>query len=218
MKLKIRVSRTYDDLKEFIEKLADACEVLVVYEHQADDSVNRTHIHAYVEDPKVSTDTMKNWVKKALKVSSFLKTDWAFPEALDRGFITYLSKGHLDPLFVKGIEEEACRLMKSAWVDQPQKKGKIQYILKAENPQERKMRQAEMIAEIRRRIHTDAPVDDLGYHNTQNVLHIITDVVVRQNQNVCGRYKIRDYYDTVMALENSHHHHTSMINFLNFKS
>lgn len=216
--LKVRVSRPYDDLKEFIEKLADACEVLVVYEHQADDSINRTHIHAYVEDPKVSTDTMKNWVKKVLKVTSFPKSDWSFTEARDRGFITYLSKGQLDPLFVKGIEVEACRLLKADWVEQPQKKGKIQYILKAENPQERKMRQAEMIAEIRRRIHTDAPVDDLGYHNIQNVLHIITDVVVRQNQNVCGRYKIRDYYDTVMALENSHHHHTSMVNFLNFKS
>jgi len=215
----------YDELSKkpekdesFIKKLSDACEVLVVYEHQADDSVNRTHIHAYVENPTVSTDTMKNWVKKTLAVTAFPKTDWSFVGATDRGFITYISKGKLTPCFVKGIAEAEIQTLRDAWVEQPVKKGKIQYVLKAENPQERKMRQAEMIAEIRRRIHTDAPVDQLGYHNTENVLFIIKDVVVRQNQTVCGRYKIRDYYDTIMMLENSHVHNTSMINFLNFKS
>jgi len=223
--LKIRVSRTFDELSKtpakdesFIKKLADACDVCVVYEHQADDSVNRTHVHAYVEGPKVSTDTMKNWVKKTLAVTVFSKADWSFVGATDRGFITYLSKGKLDPLFVKGIEIEACHQLKAAWTDQPVRKGKTQYILKIENPAQQKMRQAEMVAEIRRRIHTDAPVDQLGYHNTENVISIIQDVVVRQNQTVCGRYKIRDYYDTVMMLENSHAHNTGMINFCAFKS
>jgi len=223
--LKIRVSRTFAELSKkpekdesFIKKLSDACDVCVVYEHEADETVTRTHIHAYVENPKVSTDTMKNWVKKTLKVTAFPKTDWSFVGATDRGFITYLTKGKLTPCSVKGISDDEISILKAAWVDQPPSRGKIQYKLKIENPQEQKMRQAEMVAEIRRRIHVDAPKDDMGYHDPGNVLHIIYDVVVRQNNTVCGRYKIRDYYDTVMTLENSHHHATAMINFCVFKT
>jgi len=215
--LKIRVSRPYEELKDFAAKLSDACDVCVVYEHEADETVNRTHIHAYVENPKVSTDTMKNWVKKTLKVTAFPKTDWSFVGATDRGFITYLTKGKLTPCLVKGISAEEIGTLKAAWVDQPPAKGKIQYRLKIENPQEQKMRQAEMVAEIRRRIREDTPADDMGYHNTRHVLNIITAVVVKQNNTVCGRYKIRDYYDTVMMLENSHSHATAMENFCAFR-
>lgn len=222
--LKIRVSRTYDELSKtpkkdesFIKKLSDACDVCVVFEHEADETVSRTHIHAYVENPKVSTDTMKNWVKKTLAVTAFPKTDWTFVGATDRGFITYLTKGKLTPCSVKGISKEEIDTLKAAWVDQPPAKGKIQYKLKIENPQEQKMRQAEMVAEIRRRIHTDAPADDMGYHNPRHVLNIIIAVVVKQNNTVCGRYKIRDYYDTVMMLENSSHHANAMENFVGFR-
>jgi len=220
--LKIRVSRPYDDLKEFIEKLADACEVLVVYEHQADDSVSRTHIHAYVEDPKVSTDTMKNWVRKALNPSGILpfvfpKADWSFTSATDRGFITYLSKGHLDPLFVKGIEEEACRLLKTEWVDKPVKKGKVQYILKVENPVQQKLRQTEMVDEIRRRVNDYKGEEYDGKYDPIRVVRIIKQVVVIENNTVCGRYKFRDYYDTVMAHE-SPFFEQQMINFCGYKT
>lgn len=218
MKLKIRITRSFADLKDFPTKLAEVCDVLAVYEHEADDDISRTHIHCYADNPQVSTDTMKNWVKKALGTKVFPKTDWSFEEAQDVGFITYMSKGHLSPLLIKGIDAEACRLLKDKWVDMPKKQGKTQYVLKIENPQERKMRQAEMIAEIRRRIHVDAPKDDGGYHDTGNVINIIIDVVVKQNQNVCGRYKIRDYYDTVMMLENSHVAHNQLKTFCEYRS
>jgi len=173
-----------------------------VYEHEADEEINRTHIHCYADNPQVSTDTMKNWVKKALNVSSFIKTDWSFPEAQDVGFITYMSKGHLNPLFVKGIESDEISALRDKWVDQPKIKGKTQYVLKVENPQQQKMRQAEMVAEIRRRLEETPEMR--GSDKAEHVVRIIQDVVVKQNQTVCGRYKIRDYYDTVMMLENDY--------------
>jgi len=218
MKLKIRISRSYADLKEFATKLAEVCDVLVVYEHEADDEINRTHIHCYASNPQVSTDTMKNWVKKALGTKVFPKTDWSFPEAEDEGFITYMSKGHLSPLLIKGIESDAVAALKDKWVDMPKRTGKTQYVLKIENPQQQKMRQAEMVAEIRRRIRSDAPPDDCGIYDIAHILTIIIDVVVKQNNTVCGRYKIRDYYDTVMALEHSHKNFSQLQNFLDYRS
>lgn len=222
--LKIRVSRTYDELSKtpkkdecFIKKLSDACDVCVVYEHEADESVNRTHIHAYVENPKVSTDTMKNWVKKTLGVTAFPKNDWAFPVANDRGFITYLTKGKLTPKFVKGISDDEIRTLKAAWVDQPVKKGKVQYILKVENPAQQKLRQTEMVDEIRRRVNDYKGEESEGKYDPSRVVKIIKQVVVIENHTVCGRYKFRDYYDTVMAHE-SPFFENQMISFVTYKT
>jgi len=188
--LKIRVSRPYDDLKLFSEKLADACDACVIYEHEADASVSRTHIHAFVEGPKVSTDTMKNWVKKALNVTAFPKADWSFVGATDRGFITYLSKGNIDPKFFKGISDEDIRTLKTAWVQREERPKKTQYVLKNENPEQQRLRQWEMVEEIRKRF-TNGDSDTL--------VKIIIQVVMVENRTICGRYKIRDYFDTVMA-------------------
>lgn len=215
--LKIRVSRPYDDLKKFCEKLADACDVCVVYEHEADEAISRTHIHAFVENPKVSTDTMKNWVKKALNTTAFPKADWAFTGATDRGFVTYMSQGHLIPKFVKGIEKSEMDILRAAWVTREQQPRKTQYILKAENPEQQKMRQWEMVTEIRRRIRIPPEKEtNEGLYDTSRVCNIIRDVVIIQNRTLCGRYKFRDYYDTVMALEGCNQQ--SMESFVAFKT
>jgi len=202
MKLKIRVSRSFKELNpekdSFIQKLAEVCDVLAVYEHEADDEITRTHIHCYADNPRVSTDTMKNWVKKALGVKSFTKTDWSFPEAQDEGFITYMSKGTLDPLFIKGIESDAIAALKDKWVEQPKKNGKTQYVLKIENPTQQKLRQWEMVEEINRRFNINDP-EESG-DPTPKLIRIIRQVVIIENKTVCGRYKFRDYYDTIMSL------------------
>lgn len=216
--LKIRVSRPYEELKDFVQKLSDACEVCVVFEHETDETISRTHIHAYVEGPQVSTDTMKNWVKKALKVTTFPKTDWSFTEARDRGFITYLTKGKLDPLFYKGVSQDDISSLKDAWVLlEAMPKKKTQYILKQENPAQQKMRQTEMVDEIRRRINTYKGEEPEGKYDPFRVVDIIKDVVIIQNKTVCGRYKFRDYYDTVMAQE-SPFFKNQMINFCAYRS
>ena len=214
MKLKIRVSRSYAELKDFPTKLAEVCDVLVVYEHEADDEISRTHIHCYADNPQVSTDTMKNWVKKALGTTVFPKTDWAFPEAEDEGFITYMSKGHLSPLLIKGIEAEAVRLLKDKWVDIPKKTGKTQYVLKIENPAQQKLRQWEMVQEINRRYNINDPEESRD--PVEKLIRIIRQVVIIENNTICGRYKFRDYYDTIMSLNNSNTN--DMKNFLGFRS
>ena len=218
MKLKIRISRSFKELnpekESFITKLAEVCDVLAVYEHEADEEITRTHIHCYADNPRVSTDTMKNWVKKALGVTKFVKTDWSFPEAQDEGFITYMSKGHLDPLFIKGITDEACHLLKAQWVDVPKKNGKTQYVLKIENPAQQKLRQWELVEEINRRYNINDPEESRD--PVEKLIRIIRQVVIIENNTICGRYKFRDYYDTIMSLNKSNTN--DMKNFLGYRS
>lgn len=112
----VRLTFPYQKLVEFFDRF----EKVVVYQHDADESVNRTHVHALVEI-SVSTDTAKNWVQKC--VGSRPKKDmWSFVSKLKKQpvteeFITYMTKGKLEPVMLKGYTKELCDKYKARWVD-----------------------------------------------------------------------------------------------------
>lgn len=192
MPLAFRVSRSYDQLTTFITKLSNSSSKLIVYEHDA----TRLHIHGLVIGCKVSTDTLKNWIKDALNCEKFAKSDWSFitqdkqGNPVDDNFITYMSKGVLQPRYVLNYDDDYINQLKLQW--KPVEKTKTQYILKQENPHQAKQRQIEMIDEICRRVDSTKSV------LAEDIICIICEVVYRENKTVVGRYKIRDYYDMVL--------------------
>lgn len=195
--LAFRVTVSYDSVVKFVDKLSDHSEKLIIYEHDA----SRIHIHGLVTDCKVSTDTLKNWIKNALNVTKFSKSDWSFitqtkqGDPVDDNFITYMSKGILQPRFVKGYTDDVIEQFKSNWKPITPK-TKVQYVLKQENPHQAKLRQNDMIDEICRRVDSQKLV------LAEDIVNCICEVVYRENKTVTGRYKIRDYYDMVMYRTN----------------
>jgi len=122
----VRVSLDYVSLgSEVVTKIAAACERLVIYEHEADEEINRTHTHWLVVNPTVTDETIKNWIGRHKgKGNSF----WSFKTTytvkgveypVDFKFITYMSKGVLHPQFVKGFTEEQIEEYRKAWIDYP---------------------------------------------------------------------------------------------------
>lgn len=115
----VRITREFSVIKPFFDKVISVhpqC-VLVVYQHDADEEVSRTHIHALMENVNPSTDTLKRWVKKECKLDDISRYDWAFPELKDRDFITYMSKGKLDPCLVYNIANEEVTAFRAKWVE-----------------------------------------------------------------------------------------------------
>jgi len=120
----IRLSFPYAEVEEFFKKFKDS---VVVYEHEADEEVNRTHVHALVETA-VSTDSMKNWVTKSLGKRPN-KTDWAFVSKIQKEpvtyrFITYMTKGVLDPMYIHHITLAECEEYKNKWVRHEKREDK----------------------------------------------------------------------------------------------
>lgn len=192
--LAIRVTRSFSDLRLFFEKLFEACEKLVVFEHV---DASRIHIHALIVECRVSTDTLKNWIKQV--VGPVNKTDWSFLEKdVNEQFITYMTKGVLEPVAVKGYAEEEIYVYRKAWVprDKKKKQERITYVVK-ETVEQRKLRQEDMINEIVLRINKICETRNLV--STREVIQLIYQVVAIENKNMLGRYKLRDYYDTVTA-------------------
>lgn len=117
MRIAIRLTIPWsENLIPFFDQL----EPCAVYQHDADEEVSRTHIHALVE-VNVSTDTLKNRLQKILGYR-LPKTDWAFSQKLkgnpiEDKFITYMSKGKLEPVHIKGFTQEQCDKYKSEWIE-----------------------------------------------------------------------------------------------------
>lgn len=213
MNYAIRITETYEAIAEMWSKLAGQCDKLAVYEHTA----GRVHCHALVVGCTVSTDTMKNWVKKALHVTAYPKTNWSFKGAeseYDR-YITYMSKGQLHPRFIHGFDGDTIDVLRQQWVEPlPRaRRGELtQYKLKTENPKEAKARQNDMLDQVIARLR------ERPDYTPRDVLETIRQVVVVEHRTVIGRYKMRDYYDYVAMRTNNTKFMDSMENFVFFRT
>jgi len=119
MSYAIRLTYEYVQMASVVKRICDQADVVVVYEH---DESERKHIHLYTEGLTATVQTIKNWIVKDLgcKVN---KSDWSFKTAKDRNFITYMSKGKLNPTKVKGISDVEIDTYRQRWVE-PTKKQK----------------------------------------------------------------------------------------------
>lgn len=188
--LAIRITKPFSDLKWFCEKLNEYSDKSIYYEHTES---ARLHVHGLIVNPTVSTDTMKNWLRKHL--GQIPKTDWSFvAKDVNEKFITYMSKGKLEPKYVSGFSDVQVSSYRDLWEDRPRKQvqTRLSYIVK-ETPEERKMRQEDMVKEIVRRVQLSED------QTTDFIIGTIYRVVSVENRTMLGRYKMRDYYDAVIA-------------------
>lgn len=114
--------------------------------------------------------------------------------------VIYMSKGKLEPFYVKGFTQEEIDSCKDRWVERtPETSQKFltSYVVR-ENSEQSKRRQWDNIQEIVKRYN------ELPMPTGRHLCRIIKQVVVMENHTMLGRYKMRDYYDTVKAIVNEH--------------
>ena len=226
--LAIRISRTFKELQEFLRHLSDHSEKLVVYQHDSDDEVTRDHVHALVVNPNISTDTMKYQIKKCLSVSVFNKSDWAFvteqktKQPIDLNFITYMSKGKLDPVYNKGFTQEELDSYKNAWLNHKIVDKAVFKLVKEETPEQRKKRIWELLEEVVKRVKLRTPITTEGgkcttSESTSGIIETIHQVFTVENHCVVGRYKMRDYHDHVLSHTNHYSWRQQMSGICTFK-
>lgn len=110
MNIAFRVSLAFSDVK--LEQLYEDCEKVIVYEHPADDEVSRTHIHGLCIGYKHKDDTFRKFFKGKYEYALTLKNKKT-GAPVDETFITYMSKGCYDPVYVKNVSDEEIELGKS---------------------------------------------------------------------------------------------------------
>lgn len=109
----IRLSFPYSSLEGFFSSLSDSCDKLVVYEHS--EKPTNIHVHFYTEGCRIKPDAIKTRIKKHLHVAIMDKTKWSFKTAEDSNCIIYMSKGCLQPSYVKGFTQVELDGYKDRW-------------------------------------------------------------------------------------------------------
>lgn len=80
-------------------KFIDECQKVIIYKHEADASVSRTHYHGLIINYPKKEQTLRNCFVK--KYEYTLKCTGITPN-----FITYMSKGKLEPHYKRWKSEE----------------------------------------------------------------------------------------------------------------
>lgn len=126
----IRITHPWETVKELITtKWALYCETVVVYQHDADEQVNRTHVHMVLRKMKVCRKRLKQLAVEAY-VDLVGNTNCAM-EIADKNTetYTYMTKGHLEPVFLQGYPKEESDKWKAAWKEgSDYNKSKLRHI------------------------------------------------------------------------------------------
>jgi len=120
----IRITLPYADCSGIIQQWANRCVSAVVYQHDADEEVSKTHVHIGLYGCEVQYEALKRmWPDAPGKGNAF----WSFKDKyedkdgkmvpVDEGNITYMSKGHLRPVFVKNFSNELVERFRQSWVE-----------------------------------------------------------------------------------------------------
>jgi len=123
----IRISYPWENVKLFIEKIGDRCTTVAVYQHDADEDVSRTHCHMVLKDIQVCRKQVLNIMKESLQLKG--NADFATEKCDEsaKPFI-YMTKGTLDPVYLKGYSAEQALDWKNLWVepsDQPKTQNEL---------------------------------------------------------------------------------------------
>jgi len=101
--------------------LSELSTKLIIYEHEADEEVSRTHIHGLIMGCSRSDDTLRNklftvkYTKNYELKSTYKTKKGIFP--VDDGYITYMSEGTREPKYNKGYTKEEVDALKAAYIN-----------------------------------------------------------------------------------------------------
>lgn len=194
MSLAIRISRKYDDIFDWIDAIE--CEKLIVYEHEADKEVNRTHCHLLVLKPKCKPDALKTRFKKQYSPTDSGNPLWCWKSALDddyETYITYMTKGVLSPKLIKGFDLSDMIALAEKYVDPEKTQVELQngkFVRSVKETDKKTKRQ--MLEQMRSRLSDTS--------STRDILKAIRKVLMDNNE-VIGQYKQMDYYDAYMMYD-----------------
>lgn len=177
----IRITRSYDVLGTVIERMAGKCKALLAYEHTHS---KRVHCHLLLVGCEVSTDTLKNYIKAKLGVVD--KEDWSFKTCASDydKYITYMSKGNINPSYIKGYENAFLEQKKNEWVS-PQNTVKIVSKKKSQ------LTKFEIVQLIVDKLPKEESLSD------KEIIEVIIQVL-KDNKQAIGMYKIIDLRDSVL--------------------
>jgi len=117
----VRITLPYSDVSGTVHVWALKCDKLVVYQHVGSET-EKVHVHLLLMSSSVSAERLKQlsgligsgnefWSFKTKSKKTGPLTDKTSGQ-----YITYMTKGKYDPMYVKGYDSKVLVALKEAWV------------------------------------------------------------------------------------------------------
>lgn len=128
--IRVRVTLPYQDCSGVIQQWVQRCDRAVVYEHEADEDVSRTHVHMALVGCQVGPEALKRmWTNAPGSGNGF----WSFSDAKDLPtYLVYMAKGILRPVLVKNYSTAEVEEHRLSWkpVEQSESKDPSEFMIK----------------------------------------------------------------------------------------
>lgn len=113
----VRITHSYEVAKPIVHLWAMKCEKLLAYEHLGE-RTGKIHIHLLLVNTSVDKKQLRN-IASTTKIPVSGNEWMSFKVAdLNDTYITYMSKGSIDPSYNKGYEAHYIDACKQRWVKQ----------------------------------------------------------------------------------------------------
>lgn len=216
--VQIRLHGEYDGLKPLLDRLSGESQLAVGFAHVPDSGCSQAHVHYLLGGFKPTKTTFYSWCKEAgLKPSDyyFARTHGRGcgcgckgKKPVDLSFISYESKGKLEPLpGLKGIRVEEVGEWRARWVDRT---VQTQLRFLEESPDgsssnesvptktdtkrsTKKMLLNEMVAYV----------EKSGDYDDEKIIDVI-EMVLKAEGEPIGMYKVLDYRDSILMHVDAH--------------
>lgn len=121
-----RITRSFADVSGVFVSWAKQCDKYWVYEHEADEEVNRTHCHFLFEGSKASVKQVKErQIYEELKLERYDHAYKAWNPKQREQYGSYMTKGRLEPVYTN--DKEQADKWKSEGFDKKKKISKDNY-------------------------------------------------------------------------------------------
>jgi len=205
-----RVSLSYADMSGVVEKWSQTCEKMVVYQHDPDKEVPRTHVHMLLINCKhKSPEQLKRMFHEAHETDRKGNDLWAwthkdFPNP-DETFIPYMTKGNIAPVFVKNYSPAELEDARTQWKDTtPTPKGKCLLNDAGEvkdKPKKKTRREiVKIIDERYKKLKIETEKPHTMFVNKCEEITRITLEVLKEEEKIYRRSQVQEYRDTVLGL------------------
>jgi len=112
----IRVSHPWEKVKTLVEAWEQYATTVVVYEHEADDEIKRTHCHLIITGLSVGRKRLRQIADKiAFPIKGNENSAIVVYDGSEVPYV-YMAKGSLEPVFSKGFSQSHHTRWKDAWV------------------------------------------------------------------------------------------------------
>lgn len=204
----LRLTLSFEDSTELIEKLHKHSERFIIYEHEASERVARTHIHGYVEIRKGAYDTIWNTMKKLTPNDdkgrdrtyslTYKCKESGKKQPVNKDYISYMSQGILDPKVSKGFEEQEIQDLKAKGYGKPvvtMLKSEHGHLVKEKSPA--KKLQIQLLEEMLAELPAPTMLDYVS-HADREIFDVIRKVCKRNNYFLPkGLHKVIEFRDNI---------------------